>query len=131
MKPATNSKRGSLHKNLKVTPSNRLQNAPGQECSYTATEAKNEFGRLLDRAMQGSVVVITKHDAPKVVLISMEKFSALRQAPQLRLDALSAEFDDLLARMQTTAARSSMERAFNASPEQLGKAAVLAARKRG
>jgi prevent-host-death family protein len=131
MKPAINSKPASLRKNLKVTPSNRLQNAPGQECSYTATEAKNEFGRLLDRAMQGSVVVITKHDAPKVVLISVEKFSALQRAPQLRLDALSAEFDDLLARMQTPAARGSMERAFNASPKQLGKAAVLAARKRG
>jgi len=39
----------------------------------TATEAKNKFGRLLEKAMQGGVVVITKHDAPKAVLISMDE----------------------------------------------------------
>jgi prevent-host-death family protein len=131
MKPAVNSKLASTRTNNKMTPSARAQHVPGQERFYTATEAKNEFGRLLDRAVQGATVVITKHDAPKAVLISMEKFNALQQAPQLKLDTLSAEFDDLLARMQTTKARGSMERAFNASPERLGKAAVLAARKRG
>jgi len=47
------------------------------------------------------------------------------------LDTLSAEFDALLVRMQTPAARVGMKSAFNASPKQLGKAAVAAARKRG
>lgn len=131
MKPTTTSNRTSTRKSLKGTSSTRMQNAPGQERFYTATEAKNEFGRLLDRAVQGATVVITKHDAPRAVLISMEKFNALQQAPQLKLDTLSAEFDDLLARMQTPKARGSMERAFNANLKQLGKAAVRAAHKRG
>jgi prevent-host-death family protein len=121
----------SRSKNLKSKLQGQANRAVGQERSYTATEAKNEFGHLLDRAVQGATVVITKHDTPRAVLISVEKFNALQQAPQMKLDALSAEFDDLLARMQSTSARGAMERAFNASPAQLGKGAVRAARKRG
>ncbi|PYX77105.1 MAG: prevent-host-death family protein [Acidobacteria bacterium] len=97
----------------------------------TATEAKNKFGRLLEKAMQGGVVVITKHDAPKAVLISMDKYTALASAPESRINTLSAEFDSLLMRMQGAGVRNSMQAAFRASPKQLGKAAVLAARKRG
>lgn len=97
----------------------------------SATEAKNEFGRVLEKAMQGITVVITRHDAPKAVLLSMDEFNALSQATQNRLDALSGEFDALLARMQTPKSRLAMKSAFNASPKQLGKAAVAAARKRG
>src|SRR6266581_145794 len=59
----------------------------------TATEAKNKFGLLLEKAMQGGVVVITKHDAPKAVLISMDEYTALASAPESRIDTLSAEFD--------------------------------------
>ncbi len=102
----------------------------GPSASYSATEAKNEFGRILEKAIQGQTVVITKHDAPKAVLISMDKFNALKYAPELKLNTLSAEFDRLLARMQTSQARAGMQAAFNASPKQLGKAAVLAARRR-
>jgi prevent-host-death family protein len=97
----------------------------------SATVAKNEFGRLLDRVIQGGTVVITKHDAPKAVLISIDEFDALSQAGQTKLDTLSGEFDALLARMQTPAARAGMRAAFGASPKQLGKAAVAAARRRG
>ncbi|SRR5258708_24611364 len=97
----------------------------------TATEAKNKFGRLLERAMRGGVVVITKHDAPKAVLISMDEYTALAGAPENKINSLSAEFDSLLMRMQGPGVRNSMQAAFHASPTHLGKAAVVAARKRG
>jgi antitoxin Phd len=97
----------------------------------TATEAKNKFGLLLERAMQGGVVVITKHDAPKAVLISMDEYTALAGAPEAKINTLTAEFDSLLVRMQRRGLRNSMQSAFRASPKQLGKAAVVAARKRG
>lgn len=97
----------------------------------TATEAKNAFGRLLEKAMQGGVVVITKHDAPKAVLISLDEYTALSNASESRINSLGAEFDSLLMRMQGPKARNAMKSAFHASPKQLGKAAVLAARKRG
>ena len=99
--------------------------------SVTATDAKKEFARMLEMVIQGGVVVITKHDAPKAVLLSVDEFNALARAPQQRLDALSGQFDALLAGMQTPKARAGMKAAFAASPKQLGRAAVAAARRRG
>lgn len=99
--------------------------------SFTATEAKNEFGRVLEKAIRGGVVLITKHDAPKAVMLSMDEFNALSGTSERKINALSAEFDSLLARMQGPAARNAMDAAFHASPTQLGRAALRAARKRG
>jgi prevent-host-death family protein len=99
--------------------------------SLTATQAKNEFGRVLERVIRGEIVVITRHDSPKAVLISMDEYQALARSPESQLDSLAGEFDAVLAAMQTPKAREGMKRAFGASPKQLGKAAVSAARKRG
>ena len=130
MKAASVSKRQSGRRGLKPASDGRRRRALSAR-SYTATEAKNEFGRLLDQVLQGATVVITRHDAPKAVLISLDNFHALQQAPQLKLDALSSEFDAMLSRMQSAKARTAMERAFQASPERLGKAALAAVRRRG
>lgn len=51
-------------------------------------------------------------------------------APSETLDALSAKFESLLEHMQTPEARKGMEAAFNATPEELGRAAAEAARRR-
>ena len=99
--------------------------------SVTASEAKNEFGRVLEMAIQGGAVVITKHDAPKAVLISVENFNALSGATETTLDTLTREFDALLAGMQAPKARRGMKTAFAASGRELGQAAVAAARRRG
>src|SRR5437016_3494183 len=96
-----------------------------------STNVKNEFGRVLEKVIQGGMVVITKHDEPKAVLISVRECTALTNANRMKLDTLSGEFNALLARMQTPAAISAMKAAFDASPKQLGKAAVAVARKRG
>ncbi len=131
MKHRATSKRGSGRREQEPTAVEKQRGVRSRfQSSYTATEAKNEFGRVLEQAMHGTTVVITKHNSPKVVLLSMDRFHALSAAPQLRLDALSEEFDALLARMQTVEARGGMEAAFSASPKELGKAAVAAARKR-
>ncbi len=82
-------------------------------------------------AMQGGAVVITKHDVPKAVVLSVENFNALSRATETSLDTLSREFDALLAKLQTPKARSGMKAAFAASTRQLGKAAVASARTRG
>jgi NAD+--asparagine ADP-ribosyltransferase len=46
------------------------------------------------------------------------------------LDELTEEFDALLERMQTTRAKAGVAAAFDAAPEELGRAAVKAARPR-
>jgi antitoxin Phd len=103
---------------------------PVQFVTISATEAKNGFGRILETVIQGGKVVITKHDSPKAALISMDDFNALSNAHRAELETLSEEFDGLLARMQTPASGTGMNAAFHATPKELGKAAVAAARKR-
>jgi antitoxin Phd len=102
-----------------------------EPASVTASEAKSGFGRVLEMAIRGGAVVITRHDAPKAVLISVENFNALSGTSGTRLDTLDREFDALLAGMQTPGARRGMKAAFAASGKQLGRAAVAATRKRG
>ncbi len=99
--------------------------------TFTATEAKNEFGRVLDTAVKKGAVAITRHDTRQAVLLSIEEFDALVAAGARTLDTLTAEFDELLGRMQTPRARSGMADAFDATPARLGRAAVKAAKKRG
>ena len=106
------------------------ENRRATKSSYTATEAKNEFGRLLEQAIQGTTVLITKHDSPRAVLISIDHFQTLQEAPQAKLNTLTEQFDTLLERMQSPKARRGMAAAFRADSKQLGKAAVAAARKR-
>ncbi|MGH9788439.1 MAG: type II toxin-antitoxin system prevent-host-death family antitoxin [Candidatus Acidiferrales bacterium] len=97
----------------------------------SATEAKNEFGRVLESVLRGEFVVITKHADPKAVLMSVDEFNALSYAPTTVLDTLSDEFDALLARLQTPKARRGLKAAFDAAPEDLGRAALAGARHRG
>ncbi len=99
--------------------------------SVTATEAKNEFGRIFEAAMQGRAVIITKHDAPKAVLISKADYDSLTRNTGTELDVLSDEFDALFARMQVPKAAAGMKAAFGASPKALGRAAASAVRRRG
>jgi prevent-host-death family protein len=111
-----------------------VRNARGEVLalsSVTASEAKTEFARVLEIATQGGAVVITKHDAPKAIVLSVENFNALAAAAETTLDTLDREFDALLARMQRPKARRGMKTAFDASVQQLGRAAVAATRRRG
>jgi antitoxin Phd len=116
---------------LKRSPVPAIRNRRGEEpIKISATEAKNRFGELLDSVLQGGIVLITKHETPKAILLSMEEYAALSRPTQTSLGTLNDEFDALLARMQTAKARAGTRAAFAASPEQLGKAAVAAARER-
>jgi prevent-host-death family protein len=92
--------------------------------AVAATRLKNEFGTVLEQAVRGGAVAITRHDTPKAVLISYDE----DRTPSL--NDLSAEYDVLLARMQTPKSRKGMQAAFNAAPTELGRAAVKVARKR-
>jgi prevent-host-death family protein len=97
--------------------------------TVAATQVKNEFGAILEQAIRGGAVAITRHDATKAVLVSYEEFESLVQVRSRTLENLGTEFDDLLNRMQTPKAAKGMESAFHASPAKLARAAVKAARK--
>ena len=97
--------------------------------TVAATQVKNEFGAILEKATHGGAVAITRHDSPKAVLLSYEEFESLVQLRSRTLESLGAEFDDLLDRMQTPKATKAMESAFHASSAKLGRAAIKADRK--
>jgi antitoxin Phd len=99
--------------------------------TVTATEAKTRFGPLLETAIAGGSVIITKHDMPKAVLLSMAEFEALGGNRSPDLNALSAEFDGLLDRLQTPAARKALKSAFAAKPKAIGRLAAVRRRRRG
>ncbi len=98
--------------------------------TVAASRFKNEFGAIFEEAALGGAVAITKHDSPKAVLISYTEFTALVNQRSPTLDALGAQFDSLLAGMQTPKAKKAMAAAFAATPEQLGRAAAKAAVKK-
>src|ERR1039458_1854479 len=73
-------------KNTSSASLDRYHRESREPASFTATEVKNEFGRILEKAIQGETVVITKHDSPKAVLISVDQFNALKHAPEFKLE---------------------------------------------
>ena len=96
--------------------------------TVAATRFKNEFGAIFEQAALGGAIAITKHNTPKAVLLSYAEFEALTKASTPALDDLSDEFDRLLEGMQTPQSKTAIATAFDATPEQLGRAAVKATR---
>ncbi|MDH4152533.1 MAG: type II toxin-antitoxin system Phd/YefM family antitoxin [Nitrospira sp.] len=112
-------------------PKLTFRNSHGQLVDISAvaaTRVKNEFGAILEQTLQNGAVAITRHDAPKAVLLSLVEFESLVKERSPVLDALNEEFDALLGLMQTPSSHKGVEAAFTASPEQLGRAAVKTAR---
>jgi prevent-host-death family protein len=119
---------------VKAAPLPAFRNRRGdrvEAAQFTATDAKKQFARVLELVQQGGAVVITKHDAPRAILLSVDEFAALTGTTERALDTLTAEFDAMFARMQAPRGRAAMKAAFDAAPRELGRAAVAAARKRG
>lgn len=94
-----------------------------------STEAQNEFGRVLDQAAADQDIAITRHNVVRAVLVSAARYHQLtgREAPGL--DELASRFDDLYASMQTTEVRDATAQGVHAAPEEMGRAAVAAARR--
>jgi antitoxin Phd len=101
----------------------------GTTVTMTSTEAQNGFGRMLDAVAKHKTVLITKHNVTQAVVISAERYRTLILAEAPSLDALTAEFDAMLERMQAPGAEEAMLDALRASPAELGKAARAAARR--
>jgi prevent-host-death family protein len=114
--------------------SQSLRNSHGQIVeveAWSATDAKNAFGELMNKAIAHGIVAITRRDKTRAVLLSVEEYQALLARVPDELETLRGEFDALAARMQKPRARAAGQALFRATPAALGKAAAAAARKRG
>lgn len=99
--------------------------------TVSATVAKNEFGRILESAVRGKPVAIQRRKETAAVLISKAEYDALSGAREASLTRARAQYDALFEQMQTPRAIRGARKALRMTPEELGRAAVTAARKRG
>lgn len=110
-----------------ATPvSARVQELP----VVTATELKNSTADVIDQLGERRAVAITRHDKPRAVLLSLEEYEALTRQEPAYMAGLMEKYRGMLDRMQRPEERAAAERAFNATPEELGAAAVWAAQQR-
>ena len=105
-------------------PSPRVAETP----TISATELKNATADVFEQVAARRAVAITRHDKPRAVLLSVEQYEALtgQQNPDW-LEKLHEEYRGLLDRMQGPEQRAAAEKLFNATPEELGEAALWAA----
>ncbi len=93
----------------------------------TATALKNSTGDVLDQVATHGAVAITRHDRPRAVLISVEQYRRLTGADSNLLKELHEEYRGMLEDMQSPEQKAAAERLFQATPEELGAAAVRGA----
>lgn len=98
--------------------------------TFSATEAKNSFGEVLDRAIAKGIVAITRRDKPRAIVLSIEEYEALTPRLEDPLETLRGEFDALTERMQSREAKAAGRALFAASGRSLGRASRTAAHRR-
>jgi len=104
-------------------PCPRVQELP----TVTATQLKQSTADVLDQVSAGKPVAITRHDKARVVLISVEQYNELISDQSHLLSDLKTEYRTMLDEMQSPEQKEAALRAFNATPEELGAAAVRGA----
>lgn len=97
--------------------------------SVSATEAQNNFGRVLGKVAEDRVVYITKYDRPEAVVLSVKRYEALTGPGAPELEELTRRFDEMLARMQSPESAAGVDDFFAMGTQELGEAAVRGARR--
>ena len=112
--------------NAPSTPAPRIADMP----TISATELKNATADVFEQVAARRAVAITRHDKTRAVLLSVEQYEALTGQRPDWLEQLHEEYQGMLDRMQGPEQRAAADRAFNATPEELGEAALWAAQQK-
>jgi prevent-host-death family protein len=70
--------------------------------TYSATDAKNAFGEVLEKAGMYGAVAITKRDKPRFVVLSIDEYQAGDAAKGEALRVFAARYEEMFERMRTT-----------------------------
>lgn len=65
-----------------------------------ASSARNHFAELIAQVAGGRVVAVKRHDQTIGVIVPAEEYERLRKATSGKLNLLTAQFDQLVERMQ-------------------------------
>ena len=95
--------------------------------AFDASTVKNKFREVAAQAAEGAVA-ISHYGRPELVIMPAEEFVRLEKSRRAPLDALTGQFDRLVAKMQTGKSQKAVRSLFGASSSALGKAAVKAAK---
>lgn len=112
---------------FQLAQANRRTDAISSLPAVTASQLKNKFGEVSTQAVKGAVA-ITRHQRAEFVLLPVAQYLELQEARTAPLDALASEFDAMVTRMNSPAAKRGVAKLFQATPAGLGKSAVKAAR---
>jgi len=99
--------------------------------SSPASKLKNAFKPVFQQVLQDGAVSITRNRKREAILLSAELYDQIiaELAARDPLEVLRKDYDARFAAMQTDQAQQAYEDAFDASPEELSKAAVAQATK--
>ena len=95
--------------------------------SVDASTVKNKYRDVAALAAKGAIA-ISRYTRPELVIMPAAEYVRLEKARRAPLDQLAGEFDGLVAKMQTSKSKKAVHVLFGASPANLGKAAVKAAK---
>jgi len=99
----------------------------GELRAFDASTVKNRFRDVAEQAAKGAVAV-SHYGRPELVIMAAEEYVRLEKLRRSPLDALSGQFDELVEKMQTTKSQKAIRALFGATPADLGRAALKAAR---
>jgi prevent-host-death family protein len=112
-------------RNLRTGRKPRHGHAP--VTSVSSTTAKTSFRDLIQKAKRGPVFV-TVHKKLEAVVMSVDEYEQLLANQRDPLADMTGHFDALVAKMQTAEHAAAVDALFKATPEELGDAAVQAAK---
>lgn len=98
--------------------------------TFSATGLVNHIQKVTREVLSQGAALITKHNEPVMVLLSMEKYIRLETAATPNLDALTVQFDRMYARMQAPGVADKTIAALFRTPRQFGEVAKRAAKSR-
>ena len=91
----------------------------------SASVLKNKFSEVARLASSGPLAV-SRHNRREFVILTAEQYEELQQSRRAPLESLAAEFDQMVARMNTPKAKRAAAALFSATSASLGKAALKA-----
>jgi prevent-host-death family protein len=80
----------------------------------TASVLKNKFSEVARRASREPLAV-SRHNRREFVILTAEQYDELQQSRRAPLESLTAEFDRMVAKMNTPADRTARRNFFKAS----------------
>ena len=93
----------------------------------TSSVLKNKFSEVARLASSGPLAV-SRHNRREFVILTAAQYEELQQSRRAPLESLAAEFDQMVARMNTPKAKRATSALFSATSAALGRAAMKARR---